>query len=110
MCAAAAAPVIGFSPAMAEAEQAIKAFLYPRMYRHDAGDAGDGRRPQAWCAICSRIIIAIARPIAGGMAERPDGRRRRGRARRVGDFIAGMTDRYALPNTRASLTRPRELR
>ena len=30
----AAAPVAGFSPAMAEADRAIKGFLYPRMYRH----------------------------------------------------------------------------
>ena len=27
--------VIAFSPAMAEADRAIKAFLYPRMYRHE---------------------------------------------------------------------------
>ncbi|MGE3146006.1 MAG: deoxyguanosinetriphosphate triphosphohydrolase, partial [Pseudorhodoplanes sp.] len=31
----AAAPVIGFSPFMAQAETAIKGFLYPRMYRHE---------------------------------------------------------------------------
>ena len=27
-------PVVGFSPAMAQADRAIKDFLYPRLYRH----------------------------------------------------------------------------
>ena len=36
-------PVIGFSAAMAVADRAIKDFLYPRMYRHDARHADHGR-------------------------------------------------------------------
>ena len=38
----AASPVAGFSAAMAEGDGAIKTFLKTQMYRHRAGDAGDG--------------------------------------------------------------------
>ena len=85
--------LVGFSPAMAEADAAIKGFLYPRMYRHsrimrimtDAesvvrdlferyrGKPGD--LPAEWAA-----------GAGGGQVS----------ARKIADFIAGMTDRYAL--------------
>ena len=39
---------------MAEADRAIKGFLYPRMYRHAAHHAHHGRGRSAWCATCSR--------------------------------------------------------
>jgi dGTPase len=91
----AAGPIIGFSPAMQEADAAIKGFLYPRMYRHQRvmrvmSDAetvvrdlfeyyvkNPGDLPAEW----SEGIAATGRS---------------GRVRRIGDYIAGMTDRYAL--------------
>jgi dGTPase len=91
----AAAPVAAFSPAIAEVERAIKAFLERRMYRHErvmrvmdeaAGvvrdlfgryDAHAADLPPEW-----RDGLAGLDPPA--------------RARRIADFIAGMTDRYAL--------------
>ena len=91
----AAAPVAGFSSAIGEADREIKAFLRPRMYRHArvmrvmdeaAGvvrdlfahyDAHPGELPAEW-----RLGLDHA-----GAAQR---------ARRIADFIAGMTDRYAL--------------
>lgn len=87
--------LIAFSPAMAEADRAIKGFLFPRMYRHprvmrireDAARVVHQlfRRlieepelmPEEWCA---------------GLGSQDIDRR----ARRVCDYIAGMTDRYAL--------------
>jgi dGTPase len=88
-------PVVGFSPAMAAADRAIKDFLYPRLYRHARimrimGEAEEvvrrlfahyvgapGDLPAEWLS-----------GIAAGDAK--------GRALRIADFIAGMTDRYAM--------------
>ena len=81
---------------MEKADADIKGFLYPRMYRHDARDAGDGRGRKPWCATCSRIM-SRRRPTCrrnGRRASRSPTRARR--ARRIADYIAGMTDRYAL--------------
>ena len=91
----AAAPVAGFSADVGEADRAIKAFLKPQMYRHPrvmrvmdeaAGVVRDlfarysahpGDLPQEW---------------QQGLAGLDDATR----ARSIADFIAGMTDRYAL--------------
>jgi dGTPase len=87
------APVVGFSPAMAEADRAIKAFLYPRMYRH---------------ARIARVMAEaeqVVHGLFGRYRDRPsdmpaEWRSAEGdasaQARRVADFVAGMTDRYAL--------------
>lgn len=89
------APVIAFSPAMVEADKAIKGFLYPRMYRHDRvmrvmGDAE---------AVVRDLFAHFTANPADLPAEWGEGLERMGesgRARRIADFIAGMTDRYAL--------------
>ena len=82
--------------AVAQAEAEIKAFLKQRMYRHPRvmrvmGEAETDRvRPV-------RALPEDAGRSAGGMAAA--GRRRETeteRARRIGNFIAGMTDRFAL--------------
>ena len=91
----AAAPVVGFSPVLQKADTDIKGFLYPRMYLHERvmrvmNDAENvvrdlyghylaqpGDLPEEWGK-------GIA--LAGEST----------RARRVADYIAGMTDRYAL--------------
>jgi dGTPase len=88
-------PVVGFSPQMADADRAIKGFLYPRLYRHARimrimGDAEQIVRrlfehyaakpkamPQEWLAGLDPAD-ASARP------------------RRIANYIAGMTDRYAM--------------
>jgi dGTPase len=87
--------VAGFSPAIAAAERSIKSFLETRMYRHArvlrvmneaAGVVRDlfgrytahpGDLPAEW---------------REGLANADD----TARARRIADFIAGMTDRFAL--------------
>ncbi|MCZ7656681.1 MAG: deoxyguanosinetriphosphate triphosphohydrolase [Xanthobacteraceae bacterium] len=92
---AAGGPVAGFSPAMVEADRAIKDFLFPRMYRH---------------ARVMRVMTAaegVVRDLFGHFLGRPadlpaewtqglDRADEAARARRVADFIAGMTDRFAL--------------
>lgn len=91
----AADPVVMFSPVMVEVDAAIKGFLYPRMYRHARvmrvmGDA-EG-------VICDLFGHYTATPAdlpsewSEGFGELDQG----ARARRIADYIAGMTDRYAL--------------
>ncbi len=92
---AAGTQLVGFSPAMTETDGAIKAFLLSRMYRHERvmrimgsaqGVVGDlfahytahpDDLPSEWAQNFGDADVA-------------------GRARRVADFVAGMTDRYAL--------------
>ena len=87
--------VAGFSAGIAEADGAIKGFLYPRMYRHARisrimGDAEGVVRDlfEHYCAVPEDMPSAWGRGAVAG-----DGV---GRLRRIADFIAGMTDRYAL--------------
>jgi dGTPase len=88
-------PVIVFSPAIAAADADIMRFLWQRMYRHPgvvavrrkadaivndlfaAFTADPSRMPEEWSA---------------GLADTSEARR----ARRVADYIAGMTDTYAV--------------
>jgi dGTPase len=88
-------PVVAFSPAIGEAERAIKAFLKTQMYRH-------GRVMHVMDQ-----AVGVVRDLFARYSERPDdlpgewqeglaGAGEASRARRIADFIAGMTDRYAL--------------
>jgi dGTPase len=102
-------PMIGFSSAMAEAERGIKDFLFPRMYRHERVMRVMGE------------AAGVVRDLFRHFMERPDDMPeewRSGladadpstRARRVGDFIAGMTDRFALEEHRRFFDTTPELR
>jgi len=91
----AVSPVGAFSPAMGEIDRAIKGFLYPRMYRHAriARIMEDAER-----VVFDLFERYVAEPDAipaewahGGLCGEPQLRKRR-----IADFIAGMTDRYAL--------------
>jgi dGTPase len=88
-------PVVAFSPAMVEADRAIKAFLLPRVYHHPRilRIMGDAER--------------VVRELFNHYSERPQDLpfdwqqglacdEASTRARLVADFIAGMTDRFAL--------------
>jgi dGTPase len=91
----AAHPVGAFSPAMAEADRAIKGFLYPRMYRHDRimRIMGDAER-----LVCALFALYLDRPddMPAEWAQIVDSGDTAARSRHIADFIAGMTDRYAL--------------
>lgn len=91
----AGAPLVGFSSPAAEADRLIKAFLYPRMYRHPRviSIMNDAER-----AVRELFAHYHAEPkeMPPEWCEELDGAEPALRARRIGDFIAGMTDRYAL--------------
>jgi dGTPase len=96
---AAGRAVIAFSPSAEEADRTIKTFLFANMYRHasvvavrkqadrvlrdlfDAFAAEPGRMPQEWSAGIEALEPAS-------------------RHRRIADYIAGMTDRFALQEHR----------
>ncbi len=87
--------VIGFSPAMADANQAIKDFLFARMYRH--------WRVNRMSAKAKRLTEDLYRLLHADPTMLPDDWRARAgeggmqrSATIVGDYIAGMTDRYAM--------------
>ena len=91
----ASSPVAGFSAAVAEADRAIKSFLKTRMYRH-----ARVMRVMDEAAGVLRDLFArySAHPsdLPAEWQEGLSGLDEAGRARRIADFIAGMTDRYAL--------------
>ena len=91
----AADTVIAFSAGMAATERAIKSFLNLRMYRH----ARIGRIMQEAEGVISDLFARyLAMPQDLPVEWVPQGVKGEdvGRLRRIGDFIAGMTDRYAL--------------
>ena len=88
-------PVGAFSPSMAEVDRAIKGFLYPRMYRHEriVRIMGDAQR------VISDLFARYVEhpeliPADRAHAEPCDDPARP--VRHIADFVAGMTDRYAL--------------
>jgi dGTPase len=87
--------VVGFSPAIAEAERLIKNFLETRMYRHDRV-----KRVMSEAADVVRDLFARYSADPGDLPAEWTmgfaGLHNASRARRIADFIAGMTDRYAL--------------
>jgi dGTPase len=91
----AAHPVGAFSSAMAGADRAIKGFLYPRMYRHDRIMRIMGEAERLVCALFARYLD---RPddMPAEWAQIVDSSDTAARSRHIADFIAGMTDRYAL--------------
>ena len=88
-------PVAGFSPAMAEADRAIKGFLYPRMYRHERIMRIMGDAEGLVCALFARYLERRG-DMPAEWAQTADEADEGARLRHIADFIAGMTDRYAL--------------
>ncbi len=88
-------PVAGFSPAMAEADRAIKGFLYPRMYRHERIMRIMGDAERLVCALFARYLERRG-DMPAEWAQTADEADEGARLRHIADFIAGMTDRYAL--------------
>ncbi|MEP9353362.1 deoxyguanosinetriphosphate triphosphohydrolase [Xanthobacter sp. KR7-65] len=88
-------PVIAFSDGMRQKEKALKGFLFPRMYRHERVN-----RIMTDAQQVLRDLFAhfIARPqdMPASWHDDLEGLGEARLARRVCDYIAGMTDRYAL--------------
>jgi dGTPase len=88
-------PVGAFSEPVAETDRAIKGFLYPRMYRHERIARIMRDAETVVSDLFARYVRApqdMPPEWTHGIAARDEG----DRMRRIGDFIAGMTDRYAL--------------
>ena len=88
-------PLVAFSDGMADANRAIKEFLHARMYRH--------WRVNRMTAKARRVTAELFTLLHGDTTLLPEawhavaGDRTDARAARiVGDYIAGMTDRFAL--------------
>jgi dGTPase len=90
----AGAPVVAFSEPMRAAEASIKDFLYPHMYRHP-----DVMRVRARA---DEVLRDLFRRFTTRPADMPEEWRQgltgdeTRLARRVADYIAGMTDRFAI--------------
>lgn len=103
-------PAVAFSPAMADAEAAIKAFLWEHMYRHPELVVV---RERAAAVVADLFGLFRERPAlmppewAARVAPGDAGGRRE---RLVADYIAGMTDRYALAEHRRHFPATPELR
>jgi dGTPase len=97
-------PVVGFSPAMAAADRAVKAFLFQRMYRHKRVVRIMDEAEAVVRGLFSRYMTTprdVPWKLSGDEATR---------AREIADFIAGMTDRYALSEHGRLFDRTPELR
>jgi dGTPase len=87
-------PIVGFSPAMDKVDRDIKGFLYPRMYRHE--------RVMRVMADAERVVHDLFGHYKATPTDLPEewregiGTNDADISRRIADYIAGMTDRYAL--------------
>jgi dGTPase len=88
-------PVAGFSSVMTQADRAIKGFLYPRMYRHARIMRIMGDAERLVCALFARYLERRG-DMPAEWAQTADEADEAARLRHIADFIAGMTDRYAL--------------
>jgi len=80
---------------MVAADRAIKGFLSVRMYRHARIGRIMGEAENVVCDLFARYA-AMPESLPVEWAHNTDAGEQPGRLRRVADFIAGMTDRYAL--------------
>jgi dGTPase len=87
--------LVGFTPAMADENRALKRFLLDNLYRHPRVVAMTERAAQAVQKLFSAyfteptLLPSQYQPLAT-----------MDRARTVADYIAGMTDRYAIDQYR----------
>lgn len=91
-------PLVGFSAELAAGEAALKSFMYANLYHHPLQLEIAERAAQ--------VVGGLARAYLADPALLPDRWRDElpdaepARSRHVGDFIAGMTDRFALSRYR----------
>ncbi|QHL89587.1 deoxyguanosinetriphosphate triphosphohydrolase [Sphingomonas changnyeongensis] len=98
---AAGRALVGFSHAMQAEERELKQFMYANLYHHP-------RQLEA-AAAANRIIAGLFAAYAADPALLPDAWRETlppdepERTRHIADFIAGMTDRYAIARYREAV-------
>jgi dGTPase len=102
-------PVIAFSDDMATAERSVKAFLFPQLYRHERLMAVRGQAEAVVRELFERFTADPASLPEGwqaGLAGADDAKL----ARRAADYIAGMTDRFAVQEHRRLFPHSPDLR
>ncbi len=102
-------PVIAFSSQMDQHNKALKKFLHTRMYKHDRVVA---MMERAQRLLSDLFESYMAQPDLLPLSWRPeDGKPGdSAHARRVCDFVAGMTDRFALDEHRRLFELDRQFR
>lgn len=101
--------IVSFSPQLEQQEKELKAFLFDKMYRHPSVM----RNVEA----AQSILSDLYQVFWDGLASLPDdpqwsleGLDEFARATRIADYLAGMTDRYAVSEHRRLFDRTPELR
>ena len=92
-------PVVAFSESMARTEKTIKAFLYTRMYEHWQLNRSHAKA-RIVVADLFRLLFREPNCLPTPWRERAEQAQTQARARIVADYIAGMTDRFALDEHR----------
>jgi dGTPase len=93
------APVVAFSEAMREKDRGLKAFLFERMYRHYRVNRM-GSKVRRVVRDLFEHYLAEPDCLPDEWRDQAAGAEATARARLVADYIAGMTDRYALEEHR----------
>jgi dGTPase len=91
------APVVAFSEEMGKNGRALKDFLFERMYRHDKVNRKTEQVQEVVQALFAHYLVNPEALPAGWHTGAGDNRQT---ARLVADYIAGMTDRFALEECR----------
>lgn len=87
--------LVRFSPAVAEAEQGLKRFLFDNVYRHEAVMGPVRRSQKVVGELFDHYFEAVDLPGRWG-SRASEAESEAERARIICDFIAGMTDPYAM--------------
>jgi dGTPase len=88
-------PVVAFSPHMAATDRTVKAFLYKRMYEHWKLNRSHSKARRVVTDLFG-LLFAEPNCLPPPWRERAEQAGTQARARLVADYIAGMTDRFAL--------------
>lgn len=88
-------PVVAFSAAMQADEQPLRRFLFDRMYRHYTVNR-ETSKARRLVAELFALFVAEPNCLPDEWQETAVGADEAARARIVADYIAGMTDRYAM--------------
>ncbi len=88
-------PLVAFSDAMAENDKAFKGFLFPNVYRHYRVNRMTSKARRVVRDLFT-LLVAEPRCLPMDWQQRADGPRSPRTARLVCDYIAGMTDRFAI--------------
>lgn len=93
------APLIGFSDATGELNQGLKTFLREQVYRHYKVQRMTSKARRVMTSLFEAFIEdprLMPEEHSANAARLESDQGRPGRARAVADYIAGMTDRYAI--------------